>query len=116
MRALPLDRGGEFAGSLSACRRAALELHNRLRQDSRFRVPFQPQLDIVVWTPKADSAERIFQEAARRNLHLALARLPGEFFGDTQPEVLCLRSVLMKPEHEQWIDRIWQILDQAANA
>jgi len=115
MRALPLDRGGEFAQSLAACRRAALELHKRLLQDSRFRVPFAPQLDIVVWAPRTGSAERIFQEAARRNLHLALARLPGEFFGETQPEVLCLRSVLMKPEHEQWIDRIWQILDEATN-
>ncbi|HEV3333140.1 MAG TPA: aminotransferase class I/II-fold pyridoxal phosphate-dependent enzyme [Bryobacteraceae bacterium] len=116
MRVLPLVRGGEFAQSMAACRRAALELHRRLQQDARFHVPFPPQLDIVVWAPKTGSAERIFQEAARRNLHLALARLPGEFFGDTQPEVLCLRSVLMKPEHEQWIDRIWQILDQATNA
>ena len=116
MRVLPLVRGGEFAQGMTACRRAALDLHSRLQQDSRFRVPFAPQLDIVVWAPKTGSAERIFQEAARRNLHLALARLPGEFFGDKQPEVLCLRSVLMKPEHEQWIDRIWRILDQATNA
>ncbi len=26
----------------------------------------------------------------------------------------CLRSVLMKPEHLDWLDRIWAILDQAA--
>ena len=115
MRALPLTRGGEFAQGMSACRRAATELHRRLEQDPRFRLPFPPQLDIVVWAPKSGSADRIFQEAARRNLHLALARLPGVFFGDPQPEVLCLRSVLMKPEHEQWLDRIWEILDQAAN-
>jgi tyrosine decarboxylase / aspartate 1-decarboxylase len=115
MRLLPLTRGGEFAHSMSACRRAALALHGRLQQDPRFRVPFAPQLDIVVWAPKNGSADRIFQEAASRNLHLALARLPGAFFGDPQPEILCLRSVLMKPEHEQWIDRIWAILDEAAN-
>ena len=28
----------------------------------------------------------------------------------------CLRSVLMKPEHLAWADRIWEILDQAADA
>jgi hypothetical protein len=69
----------------------------------------------VVWAPRTGSAQRIFDEAANRNLHLALARLPGAFFGNAE-EVLALRSVLMKPEHEQWIGRIWEILDQATNA
>lgn len=116
MRVLPLVRGGAFAQGLTASRRAALALHGRLAEDRRFVTPFPPQLDIVVWAPKTGSAQRIFDEAARRNLHLALARLPGAFFGDPRPEILCLRSVLMKPEHEQWIDRIWQILDQATNS
>jgi glutamate/tyrosine decarboxylase-like PLP-dependent enzyme len=116
LRVLPLARGGAFAQSLASCRRAALALHARLSADARFVTPFPPQLDIVVWTPKKGSAQRIFDEAARRNLHLALARLPGAFFADPAPEILCLRSVLMKPEHEQWIDRIWEILDQAANS
>ncbi|HJT87223.1 MAG TPA: aminotransferase class I/II-fold pyridoxal phosphate-dependent enzyme [Bryobacteraceae bacterium] len=114
MRLLPLVRGGEFARGLSAGRRAALALHARLSRDPRFVAPFPPDLDIVVWAPKSGSAEDIFREAARRNLHLAMARLPGAFFGDPRPEVVCLRSVLMKPEHEQWIDRIWEILDAAA--
>jgi hypothetical protein len=111
MRLLPLVRGGDFAQGLEASRRAALELHRRLAHDSRFLTPFEPQLDIVVWAPKSGSAQRIFDEAARRNLHLALARLPGSFFGVRENEVLALRSVLMKPEHEQWLDQIWEILD-----
>jgi tyrosine decarboxylase / aspartate 1-decarboxylase len=111
MRLLPLVPGGEFAGGLEACRRAALELHSRLAADSRFVPGFVPELDIVVWTAKSGAANRIFDEAARRNLHLALARLPGAFFGIPEDEVLALRSVLMKPEHEEWIDRIWEILD-----
>ena len=28
----------------------------------------------------------------------------------------CLRSVLMKPEHRAWVDRIWELLDGAARA
>jgi tyrosine decarboxylase / aspartate 1-decarboxylase len=114
MRLLPLVRESEFARGLEACRRAALELHRRLAADARFIVPFAPQLDIVVWSSKSKSAECIFKEAARRNLHLALARLPGSFFGSTENEVLALRSVLMKPEHEPWIDRIWEILDSVS--
>jgi tyrosine decarboxylase / aspartate 1-decarboxylase len=111
MRLLPLVRGGEFACGLEASRRAALELHRRLAADARFFTPPVPQLDIVVWAPKAGDAGRIFEQAARRNLHLAMARLPGSFFGSSEDEVLALRSVLMKPEHEAWIDRIWEILD-----
>ena len=30
--------------------------------------------------------------------------------------ITCLRSVLMKPEHREWLDTIWSILDQAADA
>ncbi|MBZ5575472.1 MAG: aminotransferase class I/II-fold pyridoxal phosphate-dependent enzyme [Acidobacteriia bacterium] len=120
MRLLPLVRGGEFAHGLAANRRAALALHARLAEDPRFLTPFEPQLDIVVWAPQLGStpgsAQRIFDEAAKRNLHLALARLPGAFFGSTEPEILSLRSVLMKPEHEQWIDRIWKILDEATQS
>ena len=116
MRLLPLVRGGEFSQGLAACRRAALRLYARLLADPRFTVAFEPQLDILVWAPRSGSAQRIFEEAARRNLHLALARLPGAFFGRGEAEVLSLRSVLMKPEHEQWVDRIWEILDEATNA
>ena len=114
MRQLPLVQGGAFAQSLEACRRAALELHRRLAADPRFLVPFPPQLDILVWAHRSKSSEEIFEQAAHRNLHLAKARLPGSFFGLPQPEVLALRSVLMKPEHEQWLDRIWEILDQVS--
>jgi len=116
MRMLPLVPGGEFAQGLAASRRAALALHARLAHDARFRAPFVPQLDIVVWaSSEPGSTERIFQQAARRNLHLAMARLPGSWFDSQREEIVCLRSVLMKPEHEQWIERIWEILDEAAD-
>jgi glutamate/tyrosine decarboxylase-like PLP-dependent enzyme len=116
MRMFPLVPDGEFARGLDASRRAALALYERLQADSRFRTAFPPELDIIVWAPRAGSSERIFAEAARRNLHLALARLPGAFFADSETEVLALRSVLLKPEHEEWIERIWEILDAATTA
>jgi tyrosine decarboxylase / aspartate 1-decarboxylase len=122
---LPLTPGCDFAQGLAAGRRAALELDRRLRQDSRFEAlqSGQPELDIVVWKVEADSphrsselAQRIFDACAARNLHLALVQLPLSWFDSaTAPNptslnhlVTCLRSVLMKPEHEQWLDRIWQ--------
>lgn len=125
---LPLEKGGEFARSLESCRDAALHLYDRIREDSRFVTAFPPALDIVVWAPfaktvtEASSLSRtIFNEAANNNLHLALAELPADFFdvGSARMEknsetITCLRSVLMKPEHLEWIDRIWEIIDDAA--
>jgi glutamate/tyrosine decarboxylase-like PLP-dependent enzyme len=124
---LPLAREGEFATGLEASREAAVRFAETLAADSRWLVPFPPELDIVVWAPQAASArlasertQRIFDEAAQRGLHLALARLPILFFpwfaadsNDPQDTVLCLRSVLMKPEHRKWLSRILAILDAA---
>jgi len=124
---LPLKREGEFAAGLTRCRAAALELHRRVAADSRFVTAFQPELDIVVFAPRAskasessDLSREIFDAAAARNLHLAVAELPVSLFAanldgmEKDRETLtCLRSVLMKPEHLEWVDRIWQLLSAA---
>lgn len=129
-RLLPLEAGGEFAAGLSACRDAALDLHGSLSADPRFLPAFSPELDIVVWIPRAENlstaselSRRIFDEAARRDLHLALAELPADFFdlegarvARDRATVRCLRSVLMKPEHREWVPRIFSILGEAADA
>jgi tyrosine decarboxylase/aspartate 1-decarboxylase len=127
-RLLPLVEGGEFAHSLGRCRSAAKEMYQRLSSDSRFVVPFEPELDILVWAVEANSvaeasrvAQAIFEEAAKRDLHLALVQLPLAFFPrgtwvdrESATAITCLRSVLMKPEHLEWVDRIWEILDASA--
>jgi glutamate/tyrosine decarboxylase-like PLP-dependent enzyme len=122
-RLLPLVRGGEFAQMLSDGREAALALHDRLRHDARFVTTRAPELDIVVWAPRSRNvsessaiSRQIFAEAARRGLHLALADLSTDLFDlegieRDRDSLTCLRSVLMKPEHREWIDRIWEILD-----
>jgi len=125
-RLLPLVADGEFARGLAAGRKAALALYERVKGDRRFVTAAPPELDILVWAPRAARvseasarARKLFEEAARRHLHLALAELPVEFFDlgrmdQDRPTLTCLRSVLMKPEHREWADRIWAILDQAA--
>ena len=124
---LPLVRNGEFAKGLESCREAALDLYERLRGDKRFITAFPPELDIVVFATRAASvteasllARKVFDAAATRDLHLAVAELPTEFFaadmngmkGD-RPTLTCLRSVLMKPAHREWVGRIWGILAEA---
>jgi glutamate/tyrosine decarboxylase-like PLP-dependent enzyme len=124
---LPLIKEGEFSKSLGAGREAAVKLYGRLETDSRFITAFPPELDIVVWAPAARKVSEVselsrllFNEAARRNLHIALVKLPVEFFAHQMEKdwdtITCLRSVLMKPEHLGWTDRIWEILDAGVNA
>ncbi|WP_395094222.1 pyridoxal phosphate-dependent decarboxylase family protein [Armatimonas sp.] len=120
-RLLPLTRGGEFSGMLTQCRSAARSLYAKLAADPRFLVGLAPELDIVVWTVRPElraSARAIFEEAARRGLHLALAELPGAFFGLATPTVTCLRSVQMKPEHADpaWQEMLWALLSEATAA
>jgi glutamate/tyrosine decarboxylase-like PLP-dependent enzyme len=127
---LPLVPGGAFARGLERGRAAALELDRRLRGDARFQplAAGAPELDIVVWKLAAGTAERssqlaqnVFEACAKRDLHLALVQLPLSWFmlgaaAANQAEgapVTCLRSVLMKPEHEAWLGRIWERLAAA---
>ncbi|MDP9170086.1 MAG: aspartate aminotransferase family protein, partial [Acidobacteriota bacterium] len=85
-----------------------------------------PELDIVVWAPRARSASAasaasqwIFGQAAKQQLNLALIQLPVSSFAAAWPQlekdqeqILCLRSVLMKPEHEAWVPEIVQRLNR----
>jgi tyrosine decarboxylase / aspartate 1-decarboxylase len=120
----PLETGGEFSKGLERCREAALDFHQRVLGDKRFMTAFAPELDILVFAPRAASANdasartrRIYEAAAKRNLHLAVADLPMELFETNlqgmkrdRKTLTCLRSVLMKPEHRDWIGRIWELL------
>ncbi len=127
-RLFPLERGGAFAADLSKCRSAAVAFHAKLTADPRFMTPFAPQLDIVIFAPRGANASEVsqrsrdlFAAAAAENLHLALVNFPQSLLTNAwpdlqwdQPTVTCLRSVLMKPEHLDWLDRIYAVLDRAA--
>src|SRR6267143_305143 len=54
-RLLPLEKGGEFARGLERGRKAALALFGKVRADVRFVTAFSPEVDIVVFAPKATS-------------------------------------------------------------
>lgn len=126
---LPLARGGEFARGLERGRAAALIFYEKIEKDERFAAAFRPELDIVIFAPRAKSvsevstlSRRIFDAAAKRNLHLAVAEMPVVFWGANlgaierdRETMTCLRSVLMKPEHLEWIPRIWDELSAATS-
>jgi glutamate/tyrosine decarboxylase-like PLP-dependent enzyme len=128
-RLLPLKKGGEFARGLERGRKAALALFEKLSADSRFVTAFAPELDIVVFAPKAANvseasalSRKIFEAAAKRDLHLAVAELPAGFWEANlgamkrdRETLTCLRSVLMKPEHLDWVEQIWDLLSLSAD-
>ncbi|HSD70507.1 MAG TPA: aminotransferase class V-fold PLP-dependent enzyme [Woeseiaceae bacterium] len=127
---LPMQRGGEFASGLNRSLLAARELWRRVRASRRFKALLQPQLDIVVFGVRAGNARdasalarKLFAETAKRELHLALIEIPGELVRHYWPELImnrdtvtCVRSCMMKPEHLDWIDDIWSVLESAALA
>jgi glutamate/tyrosine decarboxylase-like PLP-dependent enzyme len=128
-RLLPPIPGGQFASDLAKCRCAALELYSNLREDNRFMTAFAPELDIVVWAPSSSTASeasdlsvRFFEQAASRNLHMAVAAFPQSILEEhwssitwDVPTVNCLRTCLMKPDHLSWIDTILGIIDATAS-
>jgi hypothetical protein len=113
---------------LGSCREAALALYAHIAADKRFVTAFAPELDIVVWAPRAATVSQasslsraLFDETAKQGLHLAVAELPIAFFdlagAGMKPDretITCLRSVLMKPEHREWVDRIAALVDSSA--
>jgi glutamate/tyrosine decarboxylase-like PLP-dependent enzyme len=130
---LPLHPGGEFAQGLQAGRAAALALHRALTEDERFNrrfAPlFTPELDIVTWAVKAETASaatqraRQLQQAAKaHDLHLALASFPRALLEAAHPvqhwdtdQITCLRACVMKPEHRDWMEEILLRLKTAAD-
>src|SRR5437868_7546268 len=126
-RLLPLKKGSEFARGLEQGRKSALALFEKVKADSQFLTAFAPELDILVFAPRGNSvsetstlSRKVFEAAAKRGLHLAVAELPIHFWENNlggmkrdRERLTCLRSVLMKPEHLEWVERIWELLSAA---
>ncbi len=127
---LPTTPGGEFAESLDKCLLAARALWKRLDESNDYKPLMRPEVDIVVYAVNADDvaassikAREIFNRAAKQNLHLALIELPTDLVRHYWPDltgdeetITCLRSCLMKPEHLDWGDQIFSILESSARS
>lgn len=124
MQMLPIVREGEFARGLDQCRGAAVGLYQKLVDSDEFIVPLAPDLDIVIWAPKAGStsevsrlSQQMFEQAEAQDLYLAAFNYPSHLIQKACPEIVvdseytvCLRSALMKPEHLDWLDTLWKTL------
>jgi tyrosine decarboxylase / aspartate 1-decarboxylase len=127
MQMFPLVARGKLAQGLEKGRAAALALFEKAQGDPRWLTTFYPELDIVIWAPRAASASEIttrtreiFTAAAKQDLHLAVASFPRAMLAprwkiDWDSEsVACLRSCLMKADHLEWAEEIWKRVCEAA--
>jgi tyrosine decarboxylase / aspartate 1-decarboxylase len=117
-----LEKNGAFAQRIMKSREAALKLYQYIREDKRMIPLIAPQTDIVTWAKKeatmtqiSEKSRLIFEKAAQKNIHLALFNYPVRLLQGhwksvkrDQDYVTCLRSCLMKPEHTEWVDFIWE--------
>jgi hypothetical protein len=106
-----------------------MALHDAIQTDARFAPLFPPELDIVLWAVRASTAReasalarRVFDVAAKRDLHLALATIPRAMAEPAAAvrnwdadDILCLRACVMKPEHREWMPEILNRLRVAAD-
>ena len=116
---LPLEKNGEFAKEISKCRDAAKQIVQKINNDDRFKLILEPELDIVVWYIRAKSTQKIsdlsrkfFKEAEKNNLFLSLLNIPSSKINldnvlINSENVTCSRSCLMKPEHLNWVEELW---------
>jgi len=125
---LPMIPGGKFSKELDKSLLAAQGLFERIGDSENFQALMQPEIDIVIYGVQAEDAStaskranEIFDQAAKKNLHLALITLPASMISQYWPDltldqdsVTCLRSCLMKPEHLDWLEDIAAILEDAA--
>ncbi|RLV04542.1 aspartate aminotransferase family protein [Streptomyces griseocarneus] len=126
LRLMPLTRHG-LGGVLAAGRRAALRWAGLIDESPHLELYQRPELDIVTYHPRAEPAAlsrigaasrevmRRGMEAKERPVFLSVARVGAEDFARRHAHVVrdredthVLRSVLMKPESESYLDRLHQ--------
>ncbi len=122
---LPPVKGGEFSKDLGRSRNAALKLYDRLQKSEQLFPLMKPETDIVVYAltgkdtnEMSEKANQVFKIAEENHLYLSLYKYPTSLFDNPEFEInseylTCLRSCLLKPEHDDWLDEIWSRLENS---
>jgi glutamate/tyrosine decarboxylase-like PLP-dependent enzyme len=119
--------------ALAACRRAALAWSERLRESVRLDLYQAPELDIVTYFPLIegnrlsaidDASGRLLATGMaepERPVFVSTLRVTAEAFGRRHPAVKAdadggriVRSVLMKPEAEEYVDELNDRVEELA--
>ncbi len=131
LRALPLAAADGLGPVLAAGLRAARAFHDGLDSAEHLAPLLAPETDIVVYAPVAETVSAIDAQSAAvfqramddpgDPVFVSLYRLGADRLRQRLPDLdvdaptaRVLRSVLMKPEHEAWTDRLVARLDALA--
>lgn len=115
----PLKEKEGFGPILAQCRNAALKMEQLISKSEKLRVYTSPQLDILGYFPSAHKttsqisaqSKAVFEAGMReKSFYVSLYKVPAKAFSRLHPgyhvdseTVTLLRSVFMKPEHEDFV-------------
>lgn len=129
LKCLPLKPDTGLGPILAKSRLAAMKLAGLMEKGGEFEIVAEPELDIIAYLPRTQPprastsgklAERLFETAmedSEKRLYLAKMKIApplledrfGESFWDTS-NMTVLRSVLMKPEHLEFAQDVYDKL------
>jgi glutamate/tyrosine decarboxylase-like PLP-dependent enzyme len=133
LQAMPLERDEGLGPVLAAGRRATLDWATRLRDSDVLALHIEPELDIIAYLPRAsslsalDAASGAVLQAGMDDpddpVFLSTYYLGRDALAARHPWLeldadgaRVLRSVLMKPEHEQVVDWLHGRVEELARA
>jgi glutamate/tyrosine decarboxylase-like PLP-dependent enzyme len=136
LQAIPLEPDAGLGEMLACGRRAATRWAEEIKRSDCLRLVAEPQTDIVVFAPVASRrrmkaseisqwAEQLFDRAmepGEHNVYLAKYRMERRLLKAwhdidwDEGSATVLRSVLMKPEHEEWLPLIHRSVSQLARS
>lgn len=133
LKLLPLDHDLGLKSLLTECRMAALEFADNLEQNPNWNLYVQPELDIVAYYPEPSvphlemvhkMSAGIMHSGMQGNesdrIFVSLYHVPSIFLTSRHNEwavstsldrIAILRSVLMKPEHRDFVPELMRRLD-----
>ncbi|HKK24738.1 MAG TPA: aminotransferase class I/II-fold pyridoxal phosphate-dependent enzyme [Gracilimonas sp.] len=122
LQLFPLSEKEGFGPILSKCRSAALKMFDLLNYSSKLTPFKKPELDILGYFPSeaksvsqiSEISRQIFDKGMKdRSFYLSLYKVPSDTFKHHHPdyeidadEVTILRSVFMKPEHDNFVNEL----------
>lgn len=131
LQCFPLQENEGFGPILAQCRNAALTGYSLIKNSDKLETYKIPELDILTYFPTNEStikvseiselSQRVFQKGMDdRNFYLSLYKVPASDFTRLHPRfesnedtVTILRSVLMRPEHADFIPELIQRIENA---
>jgi glutamate/tyrosine decarboxylase-like PLP-dependent enzyme len=128
LQMFPLKEKEGFGPVLKKCLSAANRMHELTNSSQKLKAYKKPDLDILGYFPSqcettsqiSDKSKAVFEKGMKdQSFYLSLYRIPTEVFTRLHPgfkvdseNVTILRSVFMKPEHDDFTEELFTRIEQ----